>query len=435
MEDPRAVFQAGKDRQVLVLFEWQGTAGRHRCEGLWKDPTGNVVFTSQSEADARGPRFWVYWGLSLPDQVAVGTWVLEARIDGEPAGVHAFQIVAGAAAGAAPSRRALSVAELYQRGLADTLTLEALDASGARLPATSGFFLSPELVQTSFAGINAARSVRAVAPDGRRLETREIVAWNVREDWAFLRFTGAEGRPAMRAAQQPHVGDRGYFLDSQGGGERVIVETAFIGQSADGDLRLGALNGEASHGAPVLNEYGEVVAVLAGGGVPGASSADLVALNERGYGGSRARALPPVPVETASPRTLQELEESGLFVTRLAQSRHFVHGVLGARLLRQAAIPHVAEQRSSFSRTDRQCVVLVALDPEEKADISGHFALFDRDNHRLGGTDPVNLKLRPNKTVFQYWELPLAPLAPGLYRIDYVMGAGPAWRVFFRLAE
>jgi hypothetical protein len=84
IEDPRVVFQAGTDRQVMVLFEWQGPPGRHRCEGRWKDPTGNVVFSSASEVEAPGPRFGVYWGLSIPDSVATGTWVLEAVVDGEP---------------------------------------------------------------------------------------------------------------------------------------------------------------------------------------------------------------------------------------------------------------------------------------------------------------------------------------------------------------
>ncbi len=93
-ENPRSVFHAGADRQVLVLFEWQGPLGPHHCEGIWKDPGGRAVLTSQSDLVARAPRFGVYWGLTLPDAVATGTWVLEARIDGEPAGAHAFQVVA-----------------------------------------------------------------------------------------------------------------------------------------------------------------------------------------------------------------------------------------------------------------------------------------------------------------------------------------------------
>jgi len=87
-EDPRTVFQAGKDRQVLVTFEWQGPAGRHHCEGAWKDPSGRTVFTSAADVNVPGTRFGVYWGLSLPDTVATGTWVIETRVDGEQAGAY-----------------------------------------------------------------------------------------------------------------------------------------------------------------------------------------------------------------------------------------------------------------------------------------------------------------------------------------------------------
>lgn len=120
-EDQRSVFQAGVDRQVLVLFEWEGPLGVHQCEGRWRDPSGRVVLTSQNEVVARSARFGVYWGLSLSDAVTAGTWVVEAFVDGEPVGAHAFQIVAGATgAPGTPARRTLSLTELYQRGLATT---------------------------------------------------------------------------------------------------------------------------------------------------------------------------------------------------------------------------------------------------------------------------------------------------------------------------
>jgi len=200
IEDPRVIFHAGQDRQVLVVFEWQGPAGQHKCSGAWKDPSGRVVFTSEATVNARSSRFGVYWGLSLPDTVATGTWVVEALVDGEPAGAHAFQIVAvPGEPGGAPLRRALATAELYQRGLAETLTLEAVGASGMSLGTSSGFFVAPDLVSTSFAGINAARLVRLITSDQERLETSEVVAWNRREDWAvFCASRGPRDDPPPR---------------------------------------------------------------------------------------------------------------------------------------------------------------------------------------------------------------------------------------------
>jgi hypothetical protein len=440
MEDPRTVFHAGQDRQVLVVFEWQGTAGRHRCEGNWKDPSGRVVFTSTNDVEARGPRFGVYWGLSLPDQVATGTWVLETSVDGEPAGVHAFQILAGPAdPSASPARRALAVAEIYERGVAQTLTLEALDASGALLATTSGFFVAPDLVSTSFGGINAARKVRLAGAGGRRLETSEVVSWNRRDDWAILRFAGATGQPPPVAEDPPQVGDRCFFLDAQGDGGRVIVETTVVGRSPSGDLSLGELAGETSHGAPVFNEFGEVVAKLAGSGIPGATVLDLFGLGDRTPRvqdrGTRARPLTPAPAEGAASRTLSDLEQAGVFVRPLARTPHFVSGVMGTGVERQGQIPVATDQRFRFSHADGQCVVFVTWVPSQKEDTTLHFELYDEDNRRLAATDPRKARLRSGQSFVQYWEVKLASLKPGLHRVDVVAGSFLVWRTFFRLSE
>lgn len=436
-EDSRVVFQAGKDRQVLVLFEWQGPLGRHRCEGTWKDPAGRPVFTSEAEVLARGPRFSVYWGLSLPDSVATGTWVLEARVDGEPAGAHAFQIVAEVGA-AAPTPHALSIAGLYELGLATTLTLQVLDASGARVGTTSGFFVSSDLASTSLTGINAARAVRLLR-QGKPLDTSSVVSWNRRHDWAALRFANATGSPAERAATAPKVGDRCFFLDAQADGGRIIVETSIVGASADGDLTLADTASEASYGAPVLNEYGEVVAALAGSGVLGATALDMLGVNDMRTmvqtRGTRARMLAPVPDPTATVRSLEELDRAGLFVRPLARTPHFVNGILGTGVGRQGDIPVATDQRFRFSRNDGQCVVFVTWTPALKEDTTSSFQLFDEENRKIAATELKKARLRPGQSFVESWQLALRALQPGLYRVDVLIGPDPVWRTFFRVTD
>ncbi len=433
-DDPRTVFQAGKDRQVMVAFEWQGPAGRHRCEGAWKDPSGKTVYTSEAEVNSRSTRFGVYWGLSLPDTVATGTWLVEARVDGEPAGVHAFQ-VQGDPVAAAPVRRALALAELYQRGLSQTLTLRTLDAKGVELGKTSGFFVAPGLVSTSFAGINAARVIRLLLPDSRQLETSDVVSWNVRDDWAILRFAGAPAQPVQRGKDLPRVGDRCFFLDAQGDGARVIVETTVIGQSG-AEFRLGEGTSQASLGSPVFDEYGEVVGALAGPGLPGATLLDIHALGTvQGMRGSRAR-WPAVATDSqAASKTLVEMEAAGLFVRPLAPTPHFVNGVLGTGIERQGRVPQAVNQKTRFSRSEGQCVPFVTWSPARKEDTTNHFELFDASNRRLAATEPRKAKLRPGESFVQYWEIDLASLQPGIYRVDVVMGPDPVWRTFFRVAD
>jgi hypothetical protein len=440
MEDPRTLFHAGQDRQVLVLFEWQGPAGRHRCEGQWKDPSGRVVFTSTSDVEARGPRFGVYWGLSLPDRVAIGTWVMEASVDGEPAGVHAFQILTGPGdSSAAPARRTLAVAEIYERGLGQTLTLEALDASGALIATASGFFVSPDLVSTSFGSVNAASKVRLVTTDGRRLETSDVVSWNRRDDWVIFRFRGANGTPPLPSPEPPQVGDRCFFLEAGADGGRVIVETSIVGRSPTGDLSLGDVAGEASLGGPVFNEFGEIVAKIAGSGIAGASVLELYGLADPArrveVRGARARPLDAAPSEGAASRTLSEIEQAGGFVRPLARTPHFVSGVMGTGIEKQGQIPVAVDQRFHFSRADGQCVVFVTWVPSGKEDTTLHFELYDEDNRRLAATEPVKARLRSGQSFVQYWQLKLAGLKPGLHRVDAMAGASPVWRSFFRLTE
>jgi hypothetical protein len=425
---------------VIVVFEWQGPAGQHKCSGAWKDPSGRVVFTSEATVNARSSRFGVYWGLSLPDAVATGTWVVEALVDGEPAGAHAFQIVAvpGESAGA-PMRRVLATAELYQRGLAETLTLEAVDASGTLLGTSSGFFVAPDLVATSFAGINATRVIRLIMSDQKRLETNEVVAWNQRDDWAVLRFPGAAGRPAPWAPAGLAVGDRCYFLEAQREGARVIVETVVVGQSPAGDLTLAQAAGEASNGGPVLNEYGEAAAILAGDGVLGAGLLDAREINDSArriqVRGGRARPLPAVPEANTPSKRLQELEQAGLFVRPVARTPHFVSGVLGTGVATRGPVPVATDQRSRFSRADKKCVVFVTWSPGRKEDTTSHFELFDEEGRLRGSSKPRKLRLRQGESFVQGWEIDLAALKAGVYRVDVVAGTAPLWRSFFRVID
>jgi hypothetical protein len=341
---------------------------------------------------------------------------------------------------AAPARRVLSVAEIYERGLAQTLTLEALDASRAPLAVTSGFFVAPDLVSTSFGGINAVRSVRLVGGDQPHMETSDVVSWNRRDDWAVLRYAGATGRPAPLAADPPRVGDRCFFLDAQADGGRVIVETTVVGRSPDGDFSLGETAGETSHGAPVFNDFGEIVAKLAGSGIPGATRFDLFGLDADRTRrvqarGTRARPLTPLPADGAASRTLSELEQAGVFVRRLARVPHFVSGVMGTGIERQGRIPVATDQRFRFSRADGRCVVFVTWVPSEKEDTNLRFELYDEDNRRLAATEPRKTRMRPGQSFVQYWEVGLTSLKPGLHRVDVVAGSLPVWRTFFRLTE
>ena len=96
IQDPRTVFYVPDDKQVIVYFEWDGPPGTHNFEGYWKNPEGKVVAISDFKFEAKDKRFGGYWTFLLLEQMPTGLWSVEARIDGETAGAHTFQVLATA---------------------------------------------------------------------------------------------------------------------------------------------------------------------------------------------------------------------------------------------------------------------------------------------------------------------------------------------------
>ena len=82
VEDPRTVFYAPADKEIIVYLTWEGHPGQHHFEGLWKNPSGRVVMTSEFTYSPPQPRFGGYFKMSPGETPVTGIWTLEARIDG-----------------------------------------------------------------------------------------------------------------------------------------------------------------------------------------------------------------------------------------------------------------------------------------------------------------------------------------------------------------
>src|SRR6185295_19044226 len=109
--------------QVVVYFTWEGPAGPHHLEGIWKDPAGKVVLISGFDYTSTQPRFGGYFKMLL-ESATPGTWAVEARIDGESAGSHTFQVMAATRPdNVVSTRRILTRPEIYQRALAATVSV------------------------------------------------------------------------------------------------------------------------------------------------------------------------------------------------------------------------------------------------------------------------------------------------------------------------
>ena len=47
VQDPRSLFYANTDKEIIVYFTWEGSPGPHHFEGLWKNPAGKIAMTSE----------------------------------------------------------------------------------------------------------------------------------------------------------------------------------------------------------------------------------------------------------------------------------------------------------------------------------------------------------------------------------------------------
>jgi len=451
IEDPRTVFYVPEDKQIIVYFEWEGPTGPHTFEALWKNPEGKIVVISDFKYEAKEKRFGGYWSMVLSETTPTGLWAVETRIDGEAAGAHPFQILATARPpDAIPSRRVQTPQEIYQRALAATVSVEKLSAAGMRIGSGAGFFTGSRLVSTPFHVIDGASALRIVLPDGRRQDVLGVVAWSRKQDWALLR-TAADGPATLERGNAPNpvVGDRCYTLDVGTASNRVLSETEvtgnFVAPGAGERWNLAASLMAGASGAPVLNEYGELIGMGGVSLIPGAESLDV---QRFGMPASLSTArgplqgslvlpasLLPSPGPEAKATSLEELMKTGQFVPPITAARHVLYGSLGGSIEKRQQFPEVVDIRSEFSRRDKKMALLVMWDPKEKLKTSVALKFYDVENRLIGDGKPQKFNAGRNDRSYHTWEIPIEGIKPGFYRLDVVLGDETAYRTFFRIAE
>jgi S1-C subfamily serine protease len=454
MEDPRTVFYIPEDAQVVVYFEWEGPAGIHRLEGLWKNPEGKVVVISDFQYDARGRRFGAFWTLAISETVPTGLWTIEARIDGELAGAHTFQIVASPKPSILEAkRRPLPPSEIYRLAQAKSVFLTVLDGQGERIRLGSGFFVGDGRVMTGFEVIDGADAVRVQLSDGREVRAEGVLEWHRREDWAVLKVPtmGVEGLP-LAAPDSWAVGDRCYSLEVPQEGSRTIVDGDIVGMrnfpGFGPRIHLSFGLSSSASGSPLLNEFGEVIGIVVRHSlIPGAASLDVVRtgypLNLYGSGAPfRLQSTLAVPINLTvakdnahSPTAFSELARLGHFTHPPRAHRHVSRGTLAQQVDRSGPMPQPLEEKFEYSRRQKECHVYVQWEPRDKVKSSTAFHLFDLDNRLVFASPPRKVTLNPGRMFFTLWTLALDKLPPGMYRLDVILGQETAWRTFFRVVE
>ena len=73
LTEERTVFGRTDDREVIVLFEWDGVPGPHKLVAQWRSPDGGLGSTSAIDYIAKGRRFGGYWRLPISPAMPLGT--------------------------------------------------------------------------------------------------------------------------------------------------------------------------------------------------------------------------------------------------------------------------------------------------------------------------------------------------------------------------
>jgi hypothetical protein len=80
--------------------------------------------------------------------------------------------------------------------------------------------------------------------------------------------------------------------------------------------------------------------------------------------------------------------------------------------------------------------VLIHLANNETFKSTAAIKLYDLDNRLLASGKPEKISVsRGDVTAERMWQMPLANLAVGIYRIDVEIADGVAWRQFFKIGE
>lgn len=436
--DPRNSFRLPEDSNIVVYFEWLGPPGKHLMVGTWRGPA-HTTTTSSFEYVAKDRSFSAYWELTLPPTAPRGPWVLAATVDGMPAGVHSFEVVGPEAAApiAAPTRVPLTRQEIFAKTLDTAVVVEALDAAGSRLSLGPGVVIDASTIATSFDVLNNAARLRIRTRSGTLVESSDVVAWHRRQDWAIVPVPPMPVAAATRATGQVQPGDLCYSASTSNEALLSVASCEIVGagDTAGVGPRLTAnfFSAGGGPGAPLLNEYGELIGMMAEGPLERAGALRFVRLGQPGQmpgpGAVPVASLPSPP--WAAPTPIAALAAKGLFTPPVTHGRHVVSGGFATAVKARGASTQPIDQRVEFEGTDKTLTAFVTWSPAERIRGVTTLRIYDIDNRLLGETKPTKLSMRPGDLSMSAWSLDVPP--PGTYRVDIMLSADIAWRGYFRV--
>jgi hypothetical protein len=438
LDEERARFDPASDKQVVVLFQWEGAAGAHRLGVQWRSPDGGLSTNSALDYVAKDRRFGAYWTLPLNPTLPAGLWSVEATIDGEPAGRFTFELAPMAMRATAAARRPLSASDMFSRLSAAFVVLDRQSMSGQHLDPAAAFNTGQGRLTTAIAALDGADVVDAIYANGARKRVDALVAWNRRQDWAVIADPAAASDLPVAAASTAKVGDRCFSMEGTTTGGRVLVEGSITGDlntpGTGGRLLAQWNNGTGTPGAPVVNEFGELMGFVGGTMVPGTSGvADLLHFRATLRGTPIVPQTLVRPVPNAAITPIADLRARAELLPALRGSEHVLSAGFAKRLIRSNFVSP-SEQQDEFVAEDKSLVAFVSWNAQARLKGMLAMKLFDETDHLIASSKPKKIDLRPNASMLSSWEIPV-PTTPGWYRAEFLVDGVPVYRSFMHVGS
>jgi hypothetical protein len=438
IDEVRARFDPSVDKQVFVFFEWQGTHGAHRIAVTWRSPDGGMSSTTGVDYVAKAARFGAYFSMPLRGDLPPGTWSAEATLDGQPAGRYTFELVPNAMRGTLPSgataKRPLTQAEVYAQLDKLFVVIQRHRAAGRPLEDAAGY-VGPFGVLTAVAAIDATDGVNAVFPDHTTRPISAVVGIDRGEGWAVLANTPTSTE-RLAIAATPAIGNQVFSMQQATGGSRIVVAGEISGRSetdaAHGRWLVRWGGGMIAPGAPVLNEFGELIGTAGGGPASGASDDQILDYETRILAApvipaSMVRVTPGVP-----PVTFEQLRAAGTLLSALHGSENLLDGGFCRSVSKSGASTRPVDQRTEFSPSEGAFVAFVTWSPQSRVKGVLTFRFANDGGHTVAESAPKKIDYRPGILAMSTWNLPI-PHEPGWYYAEALVNGAPAYRMFVQV--
>jgi len=382
------------------------------------------------------------------DGMASGIWTVEIRIDGQPAGSQAFEIVAPEQPRVPPPEPAApkpaTMDDIFHNATRSMVWIRKIDATGRREDTALGFVTGKNRIATAFQAVDAATKLQIEFSDGRKVETDKIAACSRTGDWALIE-TDTSAIPALPSGDPKlvNVGERLIAFNVENGARAIggvdITGDRMVPGFGERIQISPALASEAA-GGPLLDLWGRAVGILGGSIAPGSRFGQRSMSVSPGLFSSLAAVNAAVPLSalpgnvSSQGATLAELMTSGVLTEPVSAMPEFLYGGTALDMAKKAGEP-MPNDVIEFTVRDPQIWVYSVW--AQKGKLSKGLVtakVYDEQNRVRVTIAPkkVSLSSTLSRLTFSF---PAAALKPGASRIDLIWDGRPVWRTFIHLTE